>query len=76
MPDKIQIMSISDFSSTKTGKHYYLATAEIPAIVPGGWSTVRLRAISEHAFTCKAGAVIPLRLLSFDARKGEGTFQV
>lgn len=81
IPSKLKLIRVSGPArSQKNGKDYCFANAETPcdpSVSP--WSTIRWSCVSERvAFPAvwRVGAEVPVQILSFDARDGQGTFDV
>lgn len=81
IPSKLKLLSVhGPATSKKNGKDYMFADAESPAD-PAlcTFSTIRWRCVRQCiAFpsTWKTGATVDVQIVSFNARDGEGEFDV
>lgn len=75
MDKEVKILEcLGPFVGKTNGREFFVAHAETPNAFGGVWSTVRWTALTDKPI--KPGTVVPLRLRSFDADKGEGQFYV
>ena len=81
IPSKLKLLSVHGPAvSKKNGMQYMFAEAESPADPElCVFSTIRWRCVrqcSQFPATWKQGAEVPVAVMTFDARSGEGQFDV
>lgn len=79
IPNKLKLLSVRGPITAKNGKDYCFAEAETPSDGLSSWSTIRWRCISQRISfptAWKVGAEVPVDILEFRGRDGEGRFEV
>ena len=79
IPNKLKLLSVRGPITAKNGKDYCFAEAETPSDGVSSWATIRWRCIAQRiAFpsSWKVGAEVPVDILEFRGRDGEGRFDV
>lgn len=79
IPNKLKLISVAGPVTAKNGKEYCFANAETPSDGVCAFSTIRWRCVRQCISlptTWKVGAEVPVQILEFKARDGEGSFDV
>lgn len=80
IPSSLKLIRVfGPVKSQKNGRDYCFAYAETPSEGASAWSSIRWRCVSERlAFPTawKVGAEVPVEIVEFKARDGEGVFDV
>lgn len=75
IPKEFKIFRVVGPLTSKTGREFWIGYAEVPNPVPGGFSTLRVVAMSDKSFpvgmVCK-----PESITSIDFEKGEARCRV